>query len=581
MTLDYAEVDLPELVRRVAGHFESIAMEKGTAFSVEARGDLRAQIDPDKVERVLANLLSNAFKFTPAEGRIRCTLRHDPSLGTAVLEVADSGPGIAAEHREAVFERFRQLDGGSTRRFGGTGLGLAIARDLVELHGGTIAVSSSPEGGALFTASLPLRAPEGATIRVAPISPAALPEAVHFAVEELRVAREASAEPSTHLDRPLVLVIEDNPEMNRFVRETLASEYRVEGAANGTEGLVKALALRPDLVMSDVMMPEMSGDAFVRAFREHRDMDSTPVVLLTARGDDELRVQLLQEGANDYVMKPFSVEELRARVGNLIRARAVLEANRRLNADLRESNARLSALAARLREANHELDAFSYSVSHDLRAPLRAVDGFSAILLSDYGTVLDAEGRGYLERVRSSAARMSALIEDLLELSRISRAPIEQHPVDLATTAREVIDALRSREPSRNVDADVEADLVGLGDPRLLRIVLENLLGNAWKFTSKEPNARITIGKEESATGTVFFVRDNGAGFDMDRVDRLFAPFQRLHSTTDFEGTGVGLATAQRIIARHGGRVWAESSPRGGAVFRFTLSAPRGRSDPA
>lgn len=572
MAADYAELDLPELIRRVGGHFESLAMENGTTFTIEAAGSLRAQVDPDKVERVLTNLVSNAFKFTPEGGRIRCTFRSDPSNTHGIVEIADSGPGVPAEHSEAVFERFRQLEGGSTRRFGGTGLGLAIARDFVELHGGRVVISTAPEGGALFTVSLPLRAPDGAAVRVAPITASVLPEAIHFALEELRGVKEPAATAAGGLDRPLVLVIEDNAEMNRFIRETLAKDYRVDGAFNGKEGLGKALALRPDLVLSDVMMPEMSGDAFVRAFREHPEMESTPVVLLTAKADDEVRVRLLQEGANDYVMKPFSVEELLARVGNLIHAKIALEKNQRLNAELQESNSKLQTLSSQLQDANRELDAFSYSVSHDLRAPLRAVDGFSSMLLSDYGEKLDAEGRGYLNRVRSSAMRMAALIDDLLKLSRITRTPLEREPIDLAPIAREVIETFRSQEPAREVDVDIATDLVGRGDPKLLKIVLENLLGNAWKFTSKEPKAHITVGKEDGDTGTVFFVRDTGAGFDMKYVEKLFTPFQRLHRESEFEGTGVGLATVQRIVARHGGRIWAESAPEKGTTFRFTLS---------
>jgi light-regulated signal transduction histidine kinase (bacteriophytochrome) len=298
------------------------------------------------------------------------------------------------------------------------------------------------------------------------------------------------------------------------------------------------------------------------------------VVLMTAMDDDQLRRRLLQQGANDYVLKPFSAQELRARVGNLVSVRTTLERNRRLSSELEKRGAQLQHLTAVLQELNAELDAFSYSVSHDLRAPLRAVDGFSNIVLSDYGDRLDAEGRGYLERVRAGATRMSALIEGLLKLSRVGRAELARSRIDLAPIARSVLDELRARYPARKVVVVVEDELWTEADPRLVRVVLENLLGNAWKFTSKKTDARIAVGREVSEGEETFFVRDDGAGFDMTYVSKMFTPFQRFHREADFEGTGVGLATVHRIVARHGGRIRAESVEGEGATFRFTLQGP-------
>jgi PAS domain S-box-containing protein len=221
--------------------------------------------------------------------------------------------------------------------------------------------------------------------------------------------------------------------------------------------------------------------------------------------------------------------------------------------------------------ANAELEAFSYSVSHDLRAPLRAIEGFSKLLLEDYGQGLEVEARGYLQRVIGNAQRMSALIRDLLNLSRVTRSQLQRESIDISEMARSIVDVLRGREPNRVVEVDVASDLQASADPRLARIVLENLIANAWKFTSKKDHARIAIGKEERDGEEVFVVRDNGAGFDMAYVGKLFAPFQRLHGESEFEGTGVGLATVHRIVARHGGRIWAEAARDVGAVFRFTL----------
>ncbi|HEX3758647.1 MAG TPA: ATP-binding protein [Kofleriaceae bacterium] len=227
---------------------------------------------------------------------------------------------------------------------------------------------------------------------------------------------------------------------------------------------------------------------------------------------------------------------------------------------------RAAERAAQLEATNRELEAFSYAVSHDLRAPLRAINGFSQILAEDHAAALGT-GRQYLDRIRAQARRMGGLIDDLLRFSQMATSELDRRRFDLAHQARDIVDELRAAEPDRRVDVAIPAALPAHGDPRLVRVVMENLLRNAWKFTSKREAARIELGASDGA----FFVRDNGAGFDPARADQLFTPFHRLHTAADFEGTGVGLATAQRIVHRHGGRIWADSAPGRGATFYFTL----------
>ena len=233
---------------------------------------------------------------------------------------------------------------------------------------------------------------------------------------------------------------------------------------------------------------------------------------------------------------------------------------------------RVEERTAQLEATNKELEAFSYSVSHDLRAPLRSIDGFSQALLEDYADVLDADGKKYLERLRNNSRQMASLIDDLLALSRLTRAEMKRALIDLTTVARSLAEELRQRDPQRDVTFDITDDLHAEGDERLLRVALENLMGNAWKFTSKTPGARIEIGQEMQEGSRVFYIRDNGAGFDMAYSDKLFGAFQRLHGVSEFEGTGIGLATVQRVIRRHGGRVWAEGAVGKGATFYFTLA---------
>jgi signal transduction histidine kinase len=232
---------------------------------------------------------------------------------------------------------------------------------------------------------------------------------------------------------------------------------------------------------------------------------------------------------------------------------------------------RVTERTRELAVANRELEAFAYSVSHDLRAPLRAIDGFSQALIEDYSGHLDATGRGHLDRVRRAAQRMSGLIDDMLNLSRVTRSPIHSEPLDLSGIARSVVEELRQAEPARQVEFVIEDGLTATGDSPLLRAALENLLRNSWKYTSGHVSAKIEFGRIRQNGKSPFFVRDDGAGFDPRYADRLFGAFQRLHSEKEFPGTGVGLATVQRIIHRHGGEIWAEGAVEKGATFYFTL----------
>jgi len=267
-------------------------------------------------------------------------------------------------------------------------------------------------------------------------------------------------------------------------------------------------------------------------------------------------------------LSPLQTEQgtlVTASIRDVTERKLAEEKIRRLNTDLEQR-------AIQLEATNKELEAFSYSVSHDLRAPLRTIDGFSAAILEDFGDQLPDEGRNYLMRIRTAAQRMAQLIDDLLNLSRVTRAPLNPEPTNLSAMVQHVIRDLQQTDADRIVDISITPGIVGDSDPRLIKVALENLVNNAWKFTSKQQFARIEFGtKEDPVDGRVFFVRDNGAGFDMAYVNKLFGAFQRLHTSSEFPGIGIGLAIVQRIINRHGGRVWAEGTPNEGATFYFTL----------
>jgi PAS domain S-box-containing protein len=329
MRVDYARVDLAREVRTVGAHFEALAPQRSLAYVIMAPDTLEAEVDAEKFDRILLNLLSNAFKFTPTGGRIRCALEvsRDDRL---LLSVQDSGPGVRAELRGTIFERFRQAQSGTTRDFGGTGLGLAIAKDFVDLHGGTIAVSDAPGGGALLQIEIPRRAPAGTYVRSVDATPSAGNAGVVIdgALAELKPIEVDTAEAVGSPDRPLVLVAEDNVEMRRFITEVLSDEYRVVAAADGEETLAKAIAEPPDAIVTDLMMPKLGGDKLIAGLRSHEPLAPVPVLVLSAKADEELRFKLLAESVQDYVIKPFSANELRARVRNLVtlkRARDVLQ----------------------------------------------------------------------------------------------------------------------------------------------------------------------------------------------------------------------------------------------------------------
>ncbi|MGZ3423618.1 MAG: ATP-binding protein [Polyangiales bacterium] len=381
MRLDYGEENVADLLRFVAGHFESLAEERGIAFAIEAPRACSAEVDGEKLRGVLFNLLSNAFKFTPQGGRVRASLREDGAL--IVVEIADSGPGIPEDKRDAVFERFRQLEGGATRRFGGTGLGLAIARELVVLHGGSIAVDRAEEGGALLRVELPRRAPEGTVVRSSRERAVVEEDALRHAVAALRDGHEPSA-PAISADdsRDLVLVVEDNPEMNRFIAEALSPRYRVATAFDGKEGLTLALSLHPCLIVTDVMMPVMSGDQLLREVRSRPELAEIPIVVLTAKADDALRVQLLREGAEDFVSKPFHVEELCTRVDNLVAWRRAEAKTRQLSQQLQAvARAHIAVTAALARFPEDSID----SVLKTIAARAKELTGaqFAAVGIGD------------------------------------------------------------------------------------------------------------------------------------------------------------------------------------------------------
>jgi signal transduction histidine kinase len=571
----YEPVDLAAYTAELASVFRSAVEKNGLTLAVNCPPlPEPVYVDRDMWEKIVLNLISNALKHT-FTGGIEVALRWGGDR--AELSVTDSGIGIAEAELPRLFDRFHRVKGARSRTHEGSGIGLALVQELSRAHGGSVEVQSREGQGSTFIVTLKagqahLPAERIGTARTqnstATGAAAYVEEALHWTSDPADVptseVSRAQPGPTTATEgleaqpapaRSRILWVDDNADMRDYVARLLAPSYEVLPFADGAAALAAAQATPPDLVLSDIMMPGLDGFGLLRELRRDRRTQTIPVILLSARAGGELAIEGLEAGADDYLVKPFAARELLARV----RTHLELAGMRR-------------RWTLELEAANKELESFSYSISHDLRAPLRAINGFTHLVKNKCGAVLPPESQRHLQTVLASAARMNQLIDDLLQLARLGRKRVSGSAVDLTTLVHEVVEELRRTEPEQCPVVRV-ADLPeGLGDRSLLRQVFINLLSNAFKFSARQPQPLIEVGWTEQSKEKVYFVRDNGVGFDMRYASKLFGAFQRMHAVDEFPGTGVGLSIVQRIIARHGGRIWAEAEPGRGAIFSFTLS---------
>ena len=362
-----------------------------------------------------------------------------------------------------------------------------------------------------------------------------------------------------------LLVVDDEVSLMTALRNTLREEgYRVTAVASGAEALAAMRQARFDLVLADLVMPKMDGIALLKeAFKIDPDLVA---IIMTGHGSIPTAVEAMRTGAIDYVLKPIKLHALLPALERALTVQRLRKKNAELERQVRDH-------AARLEAANRDLEAFSSSVAHDLRTPLRTISGFIEIIRSHHLGALPADVRHYFGLIDAGAGEMDRLINALLSFSRFGQQAIQSTAVDLGRLCREAFRDLESEATGRRVDFRLQSLPQVHGDQTLLRQGLGNLISNALKFTRTRDPAIIEVGCAPGKAGAhpVFFVRDNGVGFDMRNADKLFGVFQRLHHAHEFEGTGVGLATTRRIIERHGGRIWAEAVPDSGATFFFTL----------
>jgi signal transduction histidine kinase len=555
MTAHYAAADLADLVRSTAGCFEGLAEERRLTCTVDAPDTLPAQVDPAKVGRVLLNILSNAFKFAPDGGRIACALH--AADGRATITIADNGPGIPAASRPHVFERFYQVQSADTRRVGGTGLGLAIAHDFVTLHGGTIGVGDAPGGGARFTIVLPLTAPAGVTVGEATSLPAVLvAAAMDGGAGDLPTGSDVPRVTDGAAAR--ILVVEDNPEMNRFLAETLAAEYAVTTAVDGADGLAKVQQERPDLILTDIMMPGLSGDRMIRELRRRPELADVPIIVLSARADEALRIELLRSGAQDYVTKPCAREELLARV------RTFIELQRRQRA----LEAALTALRASQEELLRReklaiLGRLAASVAHELRHPLGVI-GNSTYYLGLVHDEAGADVREHLDLIGAQIAVAETIISDLMTYAARSPAlPARAAVPDIIDEQLARVGPLEPIATHLQIADDLPEVIV---DETQIGQALYNLLRNAAQAL-EGGRGHLTIRAARDNGAVRVDVIDDGPGIPPSQHEQIFEP---LFSTRP-RGIGLGLPVSRALVEANGGELTVTSRQGGGATFSLRL----------
>lgn len=551
-------VDLPELARWVASNFSSLAAERSARIEVDVDASVRTVTDATHLETILVNLVGNACRFVGQGGLVVISARLTDGL--VELEVRDDGPGVPSEERERIFDPFHQLDRGIARRHQGTGLGLAIVRQLVELLEGEVEVTDAPEGGACFRVRLPHRpVGEGEPVHQQQWDAGAATSGAEALAAERRLDQPLSR-PSSHptgdgrWQRDHVLLVEDNTDLARFLHEQLSTDYRLSVARDGWEALdlLASEGERVDLIVTDVMMPRLGGDELVERLAADETLPEVPVLVLTAREDQQLRERLLARGASDYLVKPFSVTELVARLENLL-------------APVR--------LHRRLRQANGALERYARQVSHDLKTPLTTLVGFSETLLDNADQLDDAEQRRMLERIAANARRLEQLADDLLTDLRDASG---SQPVPVGELLEEVTHLLAGpiEEHAAHIEAEGPLPKV-LASRGAVRSVLLNLVENALHYRAADRPVRIRLSARRVGGQWEVAVRDNGSGIPPGDRERVFAPGDRgsADGKRSRDGTGHGLYGCRELLARYGGRIWIEPSQEPGTEVRFTLPA--------
>lgn len=583
----YSKTDLVILTTNLVGNFRSILEKAGLTLLVSTDESMPdVYVDTQMWEKIVFNLLSNAFKYT-LKGSI--TLRLFSRDGHAVLEVEDTGIGIPEKELPRMFERFHRVENAQGRTYEGTGIGLSLTKELVGLLHGEIKVASKEGQGTTFTVSIPVGKEHLEDDQVAGV--VELTERYDETLNDSYVNDARSVLESTADDAlgahtadhtgARVLIVDDNSDMRRHIRSLLEGQFNILTAPNGREALQVIKSEQPDIVLSDVMMPVMDGIQLLKAVKDDPATSNLPIILLTARAGEESKIEGLDTGADDYLVKPFSANELMSRVRaqlNISKKRDDRE--RELEQRVDERTVELVQKNLELERTNRELESFNYVASHDLQEPLRKIQTFTHLLEKGHN---DKESvKKYLGKIAISARRMSELINSILVYSRLPQTDGDIEPTDLNRILENVKTDFELIIAEKH--AVIESDTLPVVNamPLSMHQLFSNLISNSLKFCDKDPLIRITsamvdadkVESDKPVTQGKYYqlkFADNGIGFRKEYREQIFKLFQRLNSRSKYAGTGVGLSIVAKIVSRHGGYIAADSVVGGGATFTVWL----------
>ncbi|WP_447982963.1 ATP-binding response regulator [Nitrospira sp. Nam74] len=566
--------DMSLLIRRVAANFQSSDDRRISLIGFDE--PCAADIDSPQMKKVFYNLLSNAFKFN-ISAHPQVWIQLTARVPQLQITVSDNGIGIPEDKLSHIFDRFTQVEASATRRYEGTGIGLALVKEIVSQHDGQVTVESELGRGTSFTVHLPAcdgDVPQGTT--------------EDEELEWLSFVHQQSASPQTVDEMaqsqhsailPLVLVVDDNPDLCHYLVDLLSAEYRVETANDGVEALDRARRLQPDIILSDIMMPQMSGRELLQAIRGESSLHSTPMIFLTAKSGSEARIESLDAGADDYLSKPFEEGELLARIRNMLRIRAQERVLTRQAEELQQLNSELQVANTKLAEASHRKSEMVSVVSHDLRNPLAAILGLVSNLLDGLGGGLTDKQVHYLKRIKSNVESLDRMVNDLLDLAKIEAGHMTVHfePIPIMSFLQNLIETSKSAANQSGISLSATAPtqtslLVVKADKDKLSRVLNNLLHNALKYTPQGGKVSIECaGKDKLVEISII---DTGPGIAPTEIDKVFDKFFRGQAAPSHaRGAGLGLTIVKQLVEAQHGSVRVESTIGLGSRFIVQLPA--------
>ena len=591
----FVRVDIGSMTLDLASTFRSAIERAGMQLNIIAAPITEpVYVDPELWERVVLNLVSNAFKYSH-EGSITVDIRETDH--TVEVRVTDTGVGIAEDQQEKIFDRFHRIENSGGRSLEGTGIGLAMVRELVRLHQGAIGVTSKPGEGSTFVVTIPTGSAHLPPDRIGTANTDHLrPSQADAFVEEantwvgdgaaVSTTGDGHADisgdglPTEPLTRYKVVLADDNADMREYVHRLLAHQFTVITAKDGEDAYEKMIENRPDLLLTDVMMPRLDGFGLLQKVRDTPGLQNTPVILLSARAGEEAKIQGLEAGADDYLIKPFGARELLARVDANIRIAKAREATlkeyaEKLEQQVRRRTRELRRLNISLENSNDDLQQFAHVASHDLKEPVRKIRTFTGRLLDEFGGNLPPEAKVFLNKINHAAQRMATMIEGVLVYATVNNNEQKIETIDLNQVLANVESDLELViEASK---AEIRRDKLPTieGAPVLIYQLFYNLLNNALKFTKTTDKPLIVIKSSLTAGAgkriAEVSIKDNGIGFDQDQAEAIFEAFARLNSKDRYEGTGLGLALCKKIAERHHGSITAMGKPNEGAEFVVRL----------